>query len=109
MCIRDSEISDASDEEFGRLIEDGGLSTSTHGALAVGDVTFHHGWTIHSAPANPTDRMRPVMTMIYFADGTRVADAPLTDHEQFDRQMWLGGAEPGALIDGEANPLLWPR
>ena len=49
------------------------------------------------------------MTMIYFADGTRVSDRPLTDHEQFDRQLWLGGAEPGALIDGEANPLLWPR
>ena len=107
--LRGREISDASDEEFGRLIGEQGLSTTTHGALAVGDVTFHHGWTIHSAPANPTDRMRPVMTMIYFADGTRVSDPPLTDHEQFDRQMWLGGAEPGALIDGEANPLLWPR
>lgn len=107
--LRGREISDASDDEFGRLVEDQGLSTTTHGALAVGDVTFHHGWTIHSAPANPTDRMRPVMTMIYFADGTRVSDLPLTDHEQFDRQLWLGGAEPGALIDGEANPLLWPR
>ena len=106
---RGREISDASDAEFAALIDDGSLTTTTHGAMALGDVTFHHGWTIHSAPPNPTDAMRPVMTMIYFADGTRVADGPLTVHEEFDRTMWLGGAEPGALIDGPSNPRVWPR
>lgn len=106
--LRGREISDASDAEFAALIDDRSLPTTTHGAMNVGDVTFHHGWTIHSAPPNPTDAMRPVMTMIYLADGTRVADEPLSDHEEFDRAMWLGGAEPGAIIDGPSNPLVWP-
>lgn len=107
--LRGREISDASDAEFGSMIEADAMATTTHGAMRVGDVTFHHGWTIHSAPPNPTDAMRPVMTMIYLADGMRIADAPLTDHEDFDRRMWLGGGEPGSVIDGESNPLVWSR
>ncbi len=106
--LRGREISDASDAEFSSLIERDALSTTTHGAMAVGDVTFHHGWTIHSAPPNPTDSLRPVMTMIYLADGMRVGNAPLSAHEDFDRRMWLGGAEPGTLIGGASNPLVWP-
>lgn len=107
--LRGREISDASDAEFAALIDGRSLPTTTHGAMTVGDVTFHHGWTIHSAPPNPTDSMRPVMTMIYLADGTRVAEAPLSDHEEFDRTMWLGGAEPGSVIDGPSNPLIVGR
>ena len=26
----------------------------------------------------------------------------------FDRRVWLGGREPGELVDHELNPRLWP-
>jgi ectoine hydroxylase-related dioxygenase (phytanoyl-CoA dioxygenase family) len=103
--LRGHAISDASDAEFGRLIEERRLPTCTYGAVRAGDATFHAGWTVHSAGANPTDLLRTVMTIIYVADGSRVR-TDLSEAQDFDRRVWLGGAEPGSLIDGELNPRL---
>jgi hypothetical protein len=101
------EISDASDAAVQQSIERDARPTSTHGVLAAGDATFHRGWTIHSAGPNPTDRMRPVMTIIWFADGARITE-PTGPEQRFDLATWLGNAEPGSLANGEANPILWP-
>ena len=57
-------------------------------AMAAGDASFHSGWTLHHAPGNATDRMRAVMTIIYFADGTRIA--PTREGSEPDRHKWLG-------------------
>lgn len=107
--LRGKRISDASDAEFSRLIEERGLPTDTHGAMASGDATFHNGWTIHSAGANPSGMLRTVMTVIYMADGTRVVPETSGEEQEFDRRTWLGGAAPGSLIDSDLNPLIWSR
>lgn len=101
-------IGDASHEYFDTVVAERGFRLTTHGPFAAGDATFHRGWTLHSAPANDSDLMRAVLTVIYFADGTRVTPA---DHpaRQFDLKLWLGGGEPGSLADGPGNPLLWHR
>jgi ectoine hydroxylase-related dioxygenase (phytanoyl-CoA dioxygenase family) len=100
-------IGDASDDVHGRLIERLGLVEETHGALRAGDATFHCGWTLHRAPANPTALERLVITVIYFADGARVG--PLdSEARRFDQQVWLGGRPEGALADSDSNPRLWP-
>lgn len=98
-------ISDASDAALAALIAERDLPCRTDGALSAGDATFHRGWTIHSAGDNPTDRLRTVMTVIYVADGARVR-TDLTEAQDLDRQLWLGGIGPGATIDGDLNPLL---
>ncbi|CAB4861174.1 unannotated protein [freshwater metagenome] len=100
-------IGDESEARFDEMVRERGFPTSTHGAVRAGDATFHMGWTLHRAPANNTPLLRSVMTVIYVADGTRVGpdDSP---YRAFDRAMWLGGAEPGSLVDGPGNPLLWP-
>lgn len=101
------EISDASDEAIAaRLVADP-RPTTTYGALRAGDATFHRGWTIHSAASNPTGRPRPVMTIIWFADGARATE-PRGPEQRFDLGAWLGGVEPGARADAATNPLLWP-
>jgi ectoine hydroxylase-related dioxygenase (phytanoyl-CoA dioxygenase family) len=99
------EIGDDSHESIGALLVEHGLHLVTHGAMAAGDATFHAGWTLHSAPANPTETDRPVMTVIYVADGARVT--PPTSQQELD-MGWLGGRQPGELIDSELNPLVWP-
>ncbi len=98
-------ISDASDAHFEAVVAERGLALETHGPLAAGDATFHAGWTLHRAPANPTGRMRPVMTMIYFADGLRVAE-PRHPAQQFDLHVWLPGLAPGDLAASPLNPRL---
>ena len=100
-------IGDEAEAAFAALVRDHALPTTTHGAMRAGDATFHMGWTLHRADANPTDLLRSVMTVIYIADGTRVGaiDSPA---RQFDQAIWLGGATPGSLVDGLRNPLLWP-
>lgn len=102
------EISDRSDEELGAMLEARGLALETHGALRAGDATFHAGWTLHSAAPNPTGAIRPVMTVIYFADGAHVAE-PSGPFQRFDLAMWLEGCAPGEPAAGRLNPLLWSR
>ena len=100
-------ISDRSQAAIDRLIEERGLTTDTHGSLEAGDATFHAGWTLHSASPNHSGAMRPVMTVIYVADGARVAE-PTGPAQEYDSMAWLGGREPGEPVDSDQNPLLWP-
>ena len=105
--LRGPQISDASQELFERALQERGLPLETHGPLAAGDATFHAGWVVHSAPANPTGRMRPVMTVIYVDAAARVA-AEITKGQVLDHKVWLGGLPPGSPLDDERNPVLWP-
>ncbi|MGG1514544.1 phytanoyl-CoA dioxygenase family protein [Paenibacillus oryzisoli] len=101
-------ISDESHRTLTGYIEGKGLATVSHGAMAAGDATFHAGWTLHSAPGNPTDAMRKVMTVIYFADGTKVAE-PDSRARENDLNSWLPGLKPGDLAASPRNPLLYSR
>ncbi len=51
--------------------------------------------------------MRSVMTIIYFADGVRVARA--TDFQRGDLKYWLADLPAGELANGPKNPLVWSR
>jgi hypothetical protein len=99
-------ISDESEDWFNDFVKQHGLPLKTYGAMKAGDATFHAGWTMHRANGNTTDRMRKVMTVIYFADGTRALQPDRKEREN-DLRNWLGGIAPGSLADGETNPLVW--
>ncbi len=101
-------ISDESDREVAALIAQRHLEVETHGPMAVGDATFHAGWTLHSAGPNPTATMRPVMTVIYLAEPMMVAE-PRNPFQEFDRQVWLAGTAPGSPVASELNPVIWSR
>ncbi len=105
--LRGTRISDESHDHFARALRDRDLPLDTHGPLAAGDATFHAGWVVHSAPGNPTDRMRPVMTVIYVDAAARIADE-ITAGQELDHEVWLGGLPPGSPLDDERNPVLWP-
>ncbi|RYG37321.1 phytanoyl-CoA dioxygenase family protein [bacterium] len=101
----ENEISDASESFFDDHVRDRGYPIRTSGAMRAGDATFHSGWTLHRAPGNSTDRVREVMTVIYYPDGTRVK-APSNDFQSADLKVWLGSKTPGELADGPLNPRL---
>jgi len=75
-------------------------------ALAAGDATFHSGGTLHCARANLSAARREVMTVIYFADGTRVL-APANPFQEADARAFLPGVKPGDPAASELNPLLY--
>jgi ectoine hydroxylase-related dioxygenase (phytanoyl-CoA dioxygenase family) len=99
-------ISDESHKTLGSLIEGKQLPKTNYGALAAGDATFHAGWTLHSAPGNPTDTMREVMTIIYVADGVRIAEPDSSSREN-DLKAWFPGLKPGDLAASPLNPLVY--
>ncbi|HZG56099.1 phytanoyl-CoA dioxygenase family protein [Paenibacillus sp.] len=101
-------ISDESHRTLGQYIEGKGFPQKTYGAMNAGDATFHAGWTVHSAPPNPTDTMRKVMTIIYVADGVRIAE-PDTNARKADLARWLPGLAAGDVAASRLNPLVYTR
>lgn len=102
------EISDESHRSLKEYIENNRLPQVTYGAMATGDATFHYGWTLHSAPGNPTAHMREVMTIIYYADGARILE-PDSNARKNDLQRWHPGLRPGDLAASRLNPLVYSR
>lgn len=105
--LRGPVISDESEAAFAAAVRERRLELASYGALELGDATFHAGWTLHRAGANPTAGDRPVLTVIYFADGTKVAE-PADDFQGFDLAVWLKGLAPGDVAASDRNPLLFP-
>jgi ectoine hydroxylase-related dioxygenase (phytanoyl-CoA dioxygenase family) len=101
---RDLAISDSSDELLSSEIRRRRLQIS-EAPFSCGDVSFHAGWTFHGSAANTTDRWRHVMTVIYVADGARLAE-PTRDEQRFDRRMWLPNSVVGEQIDSWLNPVI---
>lgn len=104
--LGDMPISDESEAAWSKLIADKGLSVVNHGDMRAGDATFHYGWTLHAALKNSTPRMRDVMTIIYYADGTRIG-AVDNQNRQNDLDAWLPGCVPGGAAASPINPLLY--
>lgn len=103
--LGDIPISDESETQLRAFVEQKGFKLRQADVMKAGAATFHSGWTLHSAPPNYSDRMRPAMTVIYFADGTRVS-ALDNKHRVNDRDHWLPGTVPGDLAATRLNPVL---
>ena len=102
---RDLEISDESESKLQEAIGREGFEVSVT-PYALGDVSFHQGWTFHRANPNHTDIPRRVMTIIYLDADMRVAD-PKNDNQAGDLASWMPGAGPGDVPDTPLNPILY--
>ena len=103
--IGDQGISDESDAFYERYLADSDLARKSTGSMSAGDASFHLGWTLHRANPNVTAQDREVMTVIWFADGTRVIE-PTNKAQQLDRLAWLRNIAPGELAASDLNPLV---
>ncbi len=74
--------------------------------FAVGDVSFHHNVSFHTAGANATTISRCALANTFFADGARVVDAPTM--VSGDWRKFLPGVEPGGVAASPLNPVCWP-
>lgn len=105
-AIRSLKISDESESVFSDYVDEMCLPVVRADSMVAGDATFHRGWTIHAAGRNDSaDTLREVMTVIYFADGARVAK-PENDNQIADLEAFLGGRVAGEVADSELNPVI---
>ncbi len=100
---RDLEISDESERVLARTVRDCPLVVEPY---ALGDVSFHAGWSFHRAGPNTTNRFRRVMTIIYMDIDMR-AQEPTTPGQAIDLRSWLPGIAPGEVCASPRNPVLY--
>lgn len=105
--LGDLAISDDAQAYFEKLIAEKKYPQFSFEANA-GDATFHSGLLIHSAHANNSKTSREVITIIYYADGTRIM-SPDNKYRQVDMEVFHPGQKPGELAASELNPLLYHR
>lgn len=102
---RNLAISDESERKIGQSLKDFSIDNT---AYALGEVSFHSGWTFHRAGPNQTEHMRKVMTVIYIEVGMRVAQPNSTAQEN-DLKTWMPGTQVGDVIDTHLNPVLYNK
>lgn len=72
----------------------------------LGEVSFHHNLSFHTARGNYTNRSRVVLANTFYADGARVVNEPTM--VSGDWQKFMPGVGPGEVAASELNPICWP-
>lgn len=100
-------ISDESETEYQRYVEEAGLPQAEAGPMRAGDATFHAGLTLHRAPGNQGDYTREAMTIIYYPDGVRLLE-PDNPGRAGDKRSIYPEGKAGDLAISATTPLLYP-
>ncbi|NAZ83629.1 phytanoyl-CoA dioxygenase [Kineococcus sp. R8] len=74
--------------------------------FALGDVSFHTGWTFHRAGANSSGAPRAVMTVIYMDADIRLTE-PANDQHRSEVENWMPGTAVGEVPASPLNPELY--
>ena len=89
---------------------DGRYELEDHGAYQAGDVSWHHGWLLHSAADNRSPRDRLAVAVSFFASGARVIEedglACVNDEDHPSYDDWLPDLAPGDLAAHELLPVV---
>jgi ectoine hydroxylase-related dioxygenase (phytanoyl-CoA dioxygenase family) len=100
---RHLEIGDESEATLARDLADYPLDEQP---FALGDISFHAGWTYHHARGNTTGLCRKVMTIIYMDIDMRLAQ-PVTPGQEGDRKSFGPDLQVGDLMDTPITPVVW--
>ncbi|MFE4685998.1 phytanoyl-CoA dioxygenase family protein [Streptomyces sp. NPDC056721] len=101
---RDLPISDESEARLKQTLSEQNFEDVVE-PFALGDASFHRGWTFHHAGPNRAAVPRRVMTVIYMDADIRIAE-PTNDHQAADRG-WMPGTAIGQVPDSPLNPVLY--
>ncbi|MFB7712344.1 phytanoyl-CoA dioxygenase family protein [Streptomyces sp. NPDC056105] len=101
---RDLPISDESEARLKQAVGEQDFEDVVE-PFALGDASFHRGWTFHHAGPNHAAVPRRVITVIYLDADIRVAE-PTNNHQTADRG-WMPGTAIGQVPDTPLNPVLY--
>jgi hypothetical protein len=104
---RDLEIGDESERQIREMIRENGV-VEVFEPYALGDVSFHYGWTLHRAGPNATAHPRRVHTVIYIDQDMRVA-APTNKNQEVDRRELVPDVPIGEVMDTPRTPVIYSR
>lgn len=102
---RNLSISDDSEDMISQFVAESHLLESCE-PFALGDVSFHYGWTLHRAGPNTSHQPRKVHTIIYMDHEMRLAE-PTNDNQRLDWEAWTPSTAVGEIMDDELNPVLY--
>jgi len=77
------------------------------GPFELGEISFHHALSFHTAGPNNTTDSRMVLATTYFEDGARVVPAPTM--VSGDWRKFMPDVEPGEKIQSHYNPVCFSR
>jgi ectoine hydroxylase-related dioxygenase (phytanoyl-CoA dioxygenase family) len=104
---RDLEISAESEQQIRDAVRKAKID-EVQEPFALGDVSFHLGWTLHRAGPNQTEGPRRVFTIIYMDIDMRLA-APTNKNQQLDWETWTPSTKVGEIMADRLNPILYER
>jgi ectoine hydroxylase-related dioxygenase (phytanoyl-CoA dioxygenase family) len=104
---RDLEISAESEQQIGDEVRRAKID-EVQEPYALGDVSFHLGWTLHRAGPNQTAGPRRVFTIIYMDIDMRLA-RPVNKNQQLDWETWTPSTKVGEVMDDPINPILFEQ
>jgi len=77
------------------------------GPFALGEISFHHAQSFHTAGPNHTTESRMVLATTYFEDGACVVPAPTMISG--DWRKFMPDVDAGEPIQSRYNPVCFPR
>ena len=102
---RDLEISAESEQRIREAVRKEKID-EVQEPFAIGDVSYHLGWTLHRAGPNTTDSPRRVFTIIYMDADMRLAK-PKNKNQQVDWETWTPSTQIGEVMGDALNPILY--
>lgn len=102
---RDLEISADSERQIGEAVVRQKID-EVQEPYALGDVSYHLGWTLHRAGPNATLSTRRVFTIIYMDVDMRLAQ-PKNKNQQHDWEVWTPSTQVGQVMDDPLNAVLY--
>tara|TARA_R110002072_G_C7974828_1_gene535258 strand:+ start:10010 stop:11086 length:1077 start_codon:yes stop_codon:yes gene_type:complete len=92
------------DKELGKIFSENGVPIDDS-AFDLGEVSFHHTLSFHTAGANMTNESRMALATTYFEDGARLVSNPTMISGDFHK--FMPGIKPGDLINSHYNPVCY--
>lgn len=101
-----SKLDDSYDRGVAEALRDAGVPIDD-GSFDLGEVSFHHTRSLHTAGPNHTDQARLALATTYIEDGARCVDSPTLISGDFGK--FMPGVGPGEPIASERNPIVFHR
>ena len=101
-------ISDESQAAYDRWIAEHDAQVIDVVPMRAGDATFHHGWCVHGAHPNRSEKMREAMVIAYHPQDMRVGKANNFAKAK-NLEAFLDDLPEGSLAAGSTNTLVYSR